>query len=58
MKDNRNRVSDNHCNVLEQRRLVSEMTQCDQDSNLLESKYECYLRATQESRENKACMYS
>ena len=58
MKDNRIKVSDNRCTILEQRRLVSEMTQCDQDPNILESKYECYMKATQDSRENRACMYS
>lgn len=49
---------DNHCTVLEQRHLVSEMTACDIALNNYNEKYECYLEATRESRENKACMYS
>lgn len=50
--------SDHHCTVLEQKHLVSEMTQCDKVSSSHEDQYECYLDATRESRENKACMYS
>jgi hypothetical protein len=47
-----------HCTVLEQKHLVSEMTACDKKLNNYDKKYECYLEATRESRENKACMYS
>ncbi len=48
----------NHCTVLEQKHLVSEMTSCDATLNSYDKKYECYLEATKESRENKACMFS
>ncbi|MCF6247819.1 MAG: hypothetical protein L3J69_10700 [Desulfobacula sp.] len=47
-----------HCTVLEQKHLVSEMTDCDQTYNTDQSTYECYLKATRKSRENAACMYS
>lgn len=47
----------NYCTVLEQRHLVKEMTACDKLSDSGET-YECYLKATQESRENNACMYA
>jgi hypothetical protein len=49
---------DHHCTVLEQKHLVSEMTACDKKPNSYDKKYECYLEATRESRENKACMFS
>jgi hypothetical protein len=49
---------DHHCTVLEQKQLVSEMTACDKEPNTYDQKYECYLEATRESRENKACMFS
>ena len=53
---NKNKASDHHCSVLEQRHLVSEMTLCDSSDH--KNTYECYLKATKESRENKACMFS
>ena len=46
-----------YCTVLEQRHLVKEMTVCDQLSDSGDT-YECYLKVTQENRENNACMYS
>ncbi len=52
-----NRVSDNYCNVLEQRRLVAEMTRCDRAEDSQEIRYECYLRAARESRESQGCLY-
>lgn len=48
---------DTHCTVLEQRHLVKKMTECDHTANS-ENAYKCYLKATEESRNNKACMYS
>ncbi len=58
MKNNNSQSSDYHCTVLEQKHLVSEMTECDNSLKTYDKKYECYLEATKESRENKACMYS
>jgi len=56
MKKN-TKVHGHHCTVREQRSLVSQMTRCDSRSTGKKT-YDCYLKATQESRENKACMYS
>ncbi|MFA5903434.1 MAG: hypothetical protein WC836_05825 [Desulfobacula sp.] len=58
MKKNTTTPAEHHCTVLEQKHLVSEMTACDRIFNSYDKKYECYLDATRESRENKACMYS
>jgi hypothetical protein len=58
MKSNKNYHSNYHCTVLEQKHLVAEMTQCDKDSKNHGSQYACYLKATKESRNNKACMFS
>ncbi len=58
MKKNKTKTADHHCNVREQRRLVSEMTRCDNSSNLLESRYECYVRVSRASREKKACLFA
>ena len=57
MKKNTAKYHDTHCTVLEQRRLVKKMTQCDNPANN-EDTYKCYLKVTKESRKNKACMYS
>ena len=57
MKKNTAKYHDTHCTVLEQRRLVKKMTECDHTNNT-EDTYNCYLKATEESRTNKACMYS
>lgn len=57
MKNTAN-ASDNHCNVREQRHLVSEMTKCDHSGNNHQEKLECYLKATKESRESNACMFA
>ncbi len=46
---------DHHCTVLEQKHLVSEMTDCDKKLNGYDKKYKCYLEATRESRENQTC---
>ena len=58
MKNNTVVRSDYHCTVMEQKHLVSEMTKCDNTLKSYDKKYECYLEATKESRENKACMFS
>lgn len=51
-------ASDTYCNVKEQKNLVSKMTECDSKENSHDKKVKCYIKATKESRENKACMYS
>lgn len=58
MKKDTNNGSNHHCTVLEQKHLVSEMTDCDSAHENHESQYKCYLKATKESRENNSCMYS
>lgn len=58
MKKKIARLSEHHCTILEQRHLVSEMTQCDTLGKSHENRYKCYLKATKKSRNNKACMYS
>jgi len=58
MKKDTDVRSDYHCTILEQKHLVSEMTKCDNSIISHDQKYECYLEATKESRENKACMFS
>lgn len=50
--------SNNFCNVREQKDLVSKMTECDHSQDSHSKKVECYIKATKESRENKACMYA
>lgn len=50
MKQNTNRISDHHCEVLERRHLVSEMTKCDNSSKDHKKTYDCYLKKTKESR--------
>lgn len=57
MEKNTATYHDTHCTVLEQRHLVSKMTQCDKNKDSRET-YDCYLAVTKESRENKACMYA
>lgn len=58
MKKTTDDLSNHHCTVLEQKRLVSKMTQCDTSHNHYKIQYECYLKATKENRENNACMFS
>ncbi len=58
MTENKNASVDHHCNVHAQKELVSKMTRCDESHTRYDKKVECYLKATKESRENKACMYS
>ena len=59
MKNNQtSQYMDHHCSVREQKHLVSEMSRCDQTSPDHDTRYECYLNATRESRESNACMYS
>ncbi|WP_022664767.1 hypothetical protein [Desulfospira joergensenii] len=55
MKETERRVAEHRCRIKEQTDLVDEMTQCDESSDILESKYECYSRKTKTSRESKAC---
>ncbi|MFH2092086.1 MAG: hypothetical protein ABIJ31_06955 [Pseudomonadota bacterium] len=50
--------TDNYCKVIEQKHLVEEMTECDVSEDSYEKKVECYTKATKESQENSACMYS
>ncbi|MBU1193404.1 MAG: hypothetical protein KKE62_03720 [Proteobacteria bacterium] len=52
------RSFDHYCTAQEQKHLISEMTYCDQAIRNSKDRYECYLNAVKESRENKACMYS
>lgn len=47
-----------HCNVLEQKELISRMTRCDNTTTDGQERYECYLKETTESRESNACMFS
>lgn len=58
MKKHTANNSGHHCSVLEQRHLVSQMTHCDSRAHNAKDTYECYLKATKESRENQACMYA
>ncbi|MCP3872733.1 MAG: hypothetical protein GY699_06200 [Desulfobacteraceae bacterium] len=58
MKKNTANSLDHHCNVLEQKRLVSEMTECDDSMKDHKNKYNCYLKATKDSRDSKACLTS
>lgn len=52
------KASENYCNVKEQKHLVSRMTECDHYNTDHKKTVECYIKATKESRENNACMYS
>lgn len=57
MTENTATNQNHHCTVLEQRHLVSEMTKCDKTAHGRDT-YECYLKATQKSRESNACMFA
>lgn len=57
MKENSSAHHNNYCNVLEQRHLVSRMTECDKKAGS-RAVYECYLNVTKESRQSNACMFA
>ncbi len=50
--------SDNYCDAIKQKELVSKMTECDNKSDGHAETVECYQKETKKSREDKACMYS
>ncbi len=58
MSKNTSHLLNHHCTVKEQIQLVSKMTDCDQSLSDHNSRYECYVQVSKESRENKACLYS
>ncbi len=58
MSKNRRQTLNHQCTVKEQRELVSKMTDCDQSLSDHNSRYECYVEVSKESRENKACLFS
>lgn len=58
MKKNTKNSTDPHCTVLEQRHLVSKMTQCDDPLESYNNRYKCYLKATQKSRKSRTCLRS
>ena len=57
MEKKENVKVDKHCSVLEEKNLVSEMSECDSRNSKYSDKYDCYLKVSKESRSSKSCVY-